>query len=316
MNAMTNSTTAPVIRAHGLRKHFAQQIAVAGLDLEVQPGEIFGLVGPDGAGKTTAIRMLCGALAPTGGEAEVAGFNVRRQPEEVKRRIGYMPQRFSLYADLTVAENLLFFARIHHISREQRLRREAELLEFSRLGPFRDRLAGDLSGGMKQKLALACMLIHVPQVLFLDEPTTGVDPLSRRDFWKILYSLLREGVTLFVSTPYLDEAERCNRVALMAAGEVLVCDTPEALKGRMRGDLLEVVATPQRAAKEVIAQLDVTRGVQVFGDRLHLWVRQADRDASTILGALAKAGVAVTSHRQVPPGLEDVFVSLLSGGGA
>jgi ABC-2 type transport system ATP-binding protein len=224
-----------------------------------------------------------------------------------------MPQRFCLYGDLTVAENLLFFARLYHVPKAERLRRERELLEFSRLGPFRDRLAQDLSGGMKQKLALACTLIHTPQVLFLDEPTTGVDPVSRRDFWRILYSLLREGLTLFISTPYMDEAERCNRVALMDQGRILVSDTPEALKARMRGELLEVIATPQREAKEALGREPEVLGVQVFGDRLHVWVAEAARGEPAVRQALSTAPFALASMRVIAPSLEDVFVSVVSG---
>jgi ABC-2 type transport system ATP-binding protein len=300
------------IRTRALRKRFGELTAVDGIDLAVSQGEIFGLVGPDGAGKTTTMRMLCGILDPTEGEAEVAGCDLRRQPEQVKRRIGYMPQRFSLYADLTVAENLLFFANIYHVPRAERLRREQELLDFSRLAQFRTRLAGDLSGGMKQKLALACTLIHTPTVLFLDEPTTGVDPVSRRDFWKILYSLLRGGVTLFVSTPYMDEAERCHRVALMDKGRILLCDTPDALKQRMTGDLLEFIAQPQRQAKEALSALPEVRGVQVFGDRLHVWVADASRDEPHLLRSLSEQGIQVIASRRAVPGLEDVFVSVLS----
>ena len=305
--------TGPAIRARGLRKRFGGLTAVDGIDLEAKPGEILGLVGPDGAGKTTTMRMLCGILDPTEGEAQVAGFDVRHQPEQVKRRIGYMPQRFSLYADLTVSENMLFFANIYNVPRAERIRREQELLEFSRLGPFRTRLAGDLSGGMKQKLALACTLVHTPTVLFLDEPTTGVDPVSRRDFWRILYSLLREGVTLFVSTPYMDEAERCNRVALMDRGRLLLCDTPDALRLRMNGDLLEIVAEPQRQAKEALSARPDVLGVQVFGDRLHVWVNNAADDEPVLRAALAQRQIAVTSCRRVLPGIEDVFVSVVSG---
>jgi len=308
----SSDQTREAIRARGLRKRFRALTAVDGIDLTVSQGEIFGLVGPDGAGKTTTMRMLCGILDPTEGEAEVAGYDLRRQPEQVKRRIGYMPQRFSLYADLTVAENLLFFANIYHVPRAERLRREQELLDFSRLAPFRTRLAGDLSGGMKQKLALACTLIHTPAVLFLDEPTTGVDPVSRRDFWKILYSLLREGVTLFVSTPYMDEAERCHRVALMDKGRILLCDTPDALKQRMKGDLLELIAQPQRQAKGMLSALPEVRGVQVFGDRLHVWVADASRDEPQLLRSLSEHGIHVIASRRAVPGLEDVFVSVLS----
>ena len=319
----------PEIFARNLRKEFGQVTAVDSLDLAVAPGEIFGLVGPDGAGKTTAIRMLCGILDPTAGEAQVAGFDVVSQSEEVKRCIGYMSQRFSLYGDLTVAENLLFFANIHRVPRAERLRREPELLQFSRLAPFRNRLAQDLSGGMRQKLALACTLIHTPRVLLLDEPTTGVDPVSRREFWAILYSLLkggsasgaplesgaqrREGVTIFLSTPYMDEAERCNRVALMDQGRILVSDTPEGLKARMRGDVVELVAGPQREAKELLSGLPGVLGVQVFGERIHVWVENAARDMPAALESLASRRVTVTSWRRVVPGLEDVFVSVIGG---
>jgi ABC-2 type transport system ATP-binding protein len=302
-----------MIVARGLRKSWGATAAVDGLDLEVGRGEIFGLVGPDGAGKTTAIRLLCGILDADAGEAAVAGFDLRREPEAVKLRIGYMSQRFSLYGDLTVAENLRFFASLFHVPREERRRKQEELLEFSRLGPYRDRLAQNLSGGMKQKLALACTLIHTPEVLFLDEPTTGVDPVSRRDFWKILYDLLRAGVTVFVSTPYMDEAERCGRVALIDRGRVHLCDTPEALKGRMRGTLLELAANPQRPARDVLSRMPGVSGIQVFGDRLHLWLREAAVDEAAVCAYLTNHGITDCATRRVAPGLEDVFVSLLSG---
>lgn len=307
----SDASSAYAVRTRGLRKQFGSLVAVQDLDLEVRRGEIYGLVGPDGAGKTTTIRMLCGVLEASAGEAEVAGFDVRRRPEEVKRRLGYMSQRFSLYGDLTVAENLLFFARLYHVPREERLRRERELLEFSRLGPFRSRLAQDLSGGMKQKLALACTLLHTPEVLFLDEPTTGVDPVSRRDFWRLLYSLLREGVTLFISTPYMDEAERCNRVAFMQQGRLLVSDSPDALKARMRGELFEIIVAPQRRAKETLAARPEVSGVQVFGDRLHAWTHEGSGGEPALRTALS--GLSLTSLRRIEPGLEDVFVSLVTG---
>lgn len=304
------------IRTLGLRKEFRGLVAVEALDLEVQRGEIFGLVGPDGAGKTTTVRLLSGVLDPSAGTAEVAGHDLRRETEGVKRHIGYMPQRFSLYGDLTVAENLLFFANLYHVPRFARLGREQELLDFSRLGPFRDRLAQDLSGGMRQKLALACALIHRPEVLLLDEPTTGVDPVSRRDFWRILYSLLCERVTLFISTPYLDEAERCNRVALMDRGRLLLTDTPDGLKQRMRGELLEIIATPQRQARERLSAAPQVLGVQVFGDRLHVWVQSAECDLPILRRALEGSGIEVVSARRVEPSMEDVFVSAVTGGAA
>lgn len=300
------------IRAEGLRKEFGSLIAVDSLDLSVERGEIFGLLGPDGAGKTTTIRMLCGILEPTTGDAAVAGFSVRRHPEQVKRRIGYMSQRFSLYGDLTVEENLAFFADIYRVPKSERARRQQELLEFSRLGPFTKRLAQNLSGGMKQKLALACTLMHTPEILFLDEPTTGVDPVSRRDFWRLLYSLVSQGVTLFVSTPYMDEAERCTRVALIHHGRIIQCGTPDQLKARMRGHLLELIAHPQRRAKEALSACPGVLAIQVFGERLHIWVEDADRNTPAIASALASAGVTITHLRRTVPGLEDVFISIVS----
>ncbi len=301
----------PAIQAEGLAKNFGSVRAVDGVDLAVGHGEIFGLLGPDGAGKTTLIRMLCGIMDPSGGRAQVAGFDVVRQVELVKRRIGYMSQRFSLYGDLTVAENIRFFASLYRVPRGERLIREKELLAASRMEPFRGRLAQDLSGGMRQKLALTCTLIHTPEILFLDEPTTGVDPVSRRDFWKILYDLLAGNVTIFVSTPYMDEAERCRRVALMDRGRILTVDTPEGLKGRMRGELLEVIAEPQAEAKRVLEGHPLTLGIQVFGDRLHVWVQDAAAAGTSFREALSARGVKVLSSRPLAPGLEDVFVSLL-----
>lgn len=303
---------ASAIRAEALRRLFEQTTAVDSLDLDVGPGEIFGLVGPDGAGKTTAIRMLCGILPPTSGHALVAGFDVSKKPEEVKRRIGYMSQRFSLYGDLTVAENIRFFFDIHRVPKHEREARAAELLSISRMSEFTARLAQDLSGGMKQKLALTCALLHRPEVLFLDEPTTGVDPVSRRDFWRILYGLASSGTTLFISTPYMDEAERCGRVALMAAGRIIECDTPPNLKSGMSGTLLEVVCAPQDAARAAVAAVAGVRWVHVFGSRLHVAVDDPDGSSAAIREALERSGARLTSVRPVAPSLEDVFVSKLS----
>jgi ABC-2 type transport system ATP-binding protein len=298
------------IDIQGLRKQFGALVAVDGIDLQVPRGEVFALVGPDGAGKTTTMRMLAGILAPTAGTARVVDIDIRK-PDRLRSRIGYMPQRFSLYGDLTVAENLRFFANIYHVPRAEYQQREQELLDFSRLGPFRDRLAQFLSGGMKQKLALACVLMHTPEVLFLDEPTTGVDPVSRREFWRILYTLVKRGVTLFVSTPYMDEAERCSRVAMMNHGRIVLCDTPRALKARLHGELLEVIAEPLNAARTCLQALPAVREVQVFGERLHVWL--ADGAGEGIADMLAAAGVTVESLRPIAPGLEDVFTGLIAG---
>src|SRR5512132_2966858 len=236
------------IETRGLTKQYRGSTAVDGIDLRAPRGQIYGLVGPDGAGKTTTIRMLCGIIAPTAGQAIVAGYPVLTQPEQVIARIGYMSQKFTLYGDLTVRENLDFFAEMHGVSRQERDTRAVRLLEFSRLAEYQSRRAENLSGGMKQKLALACTLIHRPEVLFLDEPTTGVDPVSRREFWKILYDLLREGVTLFVATPYMDEAERCARVGFLSSGKFLAEGTPEELKRRLVYQIVELRARPRETA--------------------------------------------------------------------
>jgi ABC-2 type transport system ATP-binding protein len=301
----------PVIEVRGLVHRFGGLTAVDRFDLTVEPGQIFGLVGPDGAGKTTVMRILCGIIEPTGGRVRVAGFDLGSDAEEAKRRVGYLSQRFSLYQDLTVDENLRFFARIHGVPRRDFLERSAELLAAARLEPFGRRLAGNLSGGMKQKLALACTLIHAPELLVLDEPTTGVDPVSRRDFWRILYGLLGRGVTILVSTPYMDEAERCGRLALMDRGRVLVEGTPAELKGMMTGELVEAVAEPLAKARDVAARVVGVGSIRIVGDRLHLRVDRAAEAEAALLPAWEAAGVGVGSLRPIAPGLEDVFVSLL-----
>jgi drug efflux transport system ATP-binding protein len=285
---------AAAVRCVGLTRRFAALVAVDGLDLEVHRGEIFALVGPDGAGKTTLIRMLCGALVPDAGAAVVAGRDVVRDPEGVKARIGYMPQRFSLYGDLSVMENLRLYA---------------DIADF-RLATFSGRLARFLSGGMKQKLALACTLIHEPEVLLLDEPTTGVDPVSRRQFWRILYGLNRQEITIFVSTPYMDEAERASRIGLMDHGRLIALGDPASLKAGMDGEILEVVADPQGEAKRALRDDPMVRSLEVFGDRLHILVPSA-ATAPGLVATLERRGVTVSGIRQIPPSLEDVFVSRL-----
>ena len=302
----------PAIHATGLRRNFGETVAVAGLDLEIAAGEIFGLVGPDGAGKTTTIRMLTGVLRPDAGTAEVAGCDVVRESGRLKDQIGYLSQRFGLYPDLTVRENIEFYADIYGVASQGRAEKIAQLLGFSNLMPFQQRLAGDLSGGMKQKLGLACALIHTPRVLFLDEPTNGVDPVSRRDFWRILYQLVREGVTLFVSTAYLDEAERCNRLALLHQGQVVGLGTPEEIKALMPGALLEVrTSAPRRTAALLRDRLaDATVGL--FGDRVHVATRDVAAAKSQARAAIAAAGFELQSIRAIAPSLEDVFVSVLA----
>jgi ABC-2 type transport system ATP-binding protein len=300
------------IRSLGLRRAFGELVAVAGLDLDVAEGEIFGLVGPDGAGKTTTMRMLTGILPPTAGAATVAGCDVLRQAERLKDHIGYMSQRFGLYPDLTVLENIAFYADIYGVPRRELAARTDRLLGFSNLTPFKHRLAGNLSGGMKQKLGLACALIHTPRVLFLDEPTNGVDPVSRRDFWRILYQLVRENVTIFVSTAYLDEAERCNRLALLHEGRLLGLGTPDEVKAMMPGALLEVrTPAPRRTALLLREQLP-DASVGLFGDRVHVAAQNPEAATARIRQLVATAGFEPLTIRTIEPSLEDVFVSVLA----
>ncbi len=285
--------------------------ALRGLNLAVARGEIFGLVGPDGAGKTTTLRMLTAVLAQSEGEAFVAGFPVNGGEEEIKRRIAYMSQRFGLYGDLTVDENLHFYADLYQVPRSERTETMDRLLGFSNLTPFRKRLARNLSGGMKQKLGLACALIHRPEVLFLDEPTNGVDPVSRRDFWRILYSMLKEGVTIVVSTAYLDEAERCTRVGLLDKGKLMLCDTPQQLKADLPGKMVELESTDGRHAREVLAERLGQQRVGLFGGRVHLAIDD-DGQLAQAQEWLNEAGIAVHASRPIVPSLEDVFIKAVS----
>lgn len=304
-----------LIEVRGLRKTFGDVAALDGVHLQVRKGEVFGLVGPDGAGKTTLIRILCGLLRPDEGEVAVAGRDVVSSPESVKPHTGYLAQTFALYGDLTVQENVAFCAQVYGVAPDTYAERVDHLLRITRLGPFVDRLAEHLSGGMKQKLSLMCALIHRPEVLFLDEPSTGVDPASRRDFWRLLCGLPAEGVTILVSTPYMDEAERCDRVALMQSGRILTCGTPAELKTQTGGRLFNVVATPQAEARRVLEKLPDVRFVTVFGDRLHVAAEQtAPREV--LVGALERAGVRVAVVEPIEPGLEDVFTQAMREEGA
>jgi len=292
-----------------LSKRFGRIEAVRNLSLTVGKGEMFALVGPDGAGKTTTIRILCGLLRPTAGSVSVMGYDVIEHADFIKEHIGYLSQRFTLYGDLSVDENIEFFAEINRVSNYRK--RRDELLQFTRLKPFRDRLADRLSGGMKQKLALACTLIHTPEVLILDEPTTGVDPVSRRDLWRILHDLQVQGMTIMMSTPYLDEAERCNRVGLLNEGHLMVADEPHNLKSLMKGDIIEVVCSQIRDARRLLQHHPAVNDVHMFGDRLNLLVKTASKDAIPLVSMIQSKGIQVTSWRLLPPSLENIFISMV-----
>jgi ABC-2 type transport system ATP-binding protein len=300
--------TTAALELDRVSKRFGATDAVRGISYAVSPGEMFGLIGPDGAGKTTTIRLLCGLLGADGGQIRVLGKDPVRDHRAITRKVGYFSQKFSLYGDLTIDENIAFFAEIHGVSRYQD--RRNRLLEMMQLTSFRSRLADRLSGGMKQKLALACTLVHEPEIILLDEPTTGVDPVSRREFWRLLSEFLSQGITIFMATPYLDEAERCSRVALMSNGRILALDEPTALRAGFPDDIIEVLADPQDAA-ERLARLDAAvHDVQTFGERLHVRVPRgrADEVSARLTLACSQARVAVASLRTVPASLEDVFI--------
>lgn len=299
------------IEIDNLVKNYGDIRAVNGISLEIEEGELFGLVGPDGAGKTTTIRTLCGLTSATSGTAKLFGMGAREQKREVQKVIGYLSQKFSLYGDLTVDENIEFFADIHNV--KDFGNRSNELLEFTRLKPFRDRLADNLSGGMKQKLALACSLIHKPKILFLDEPTTGVDPVSRRDFWKILSELLKEGMTIFMTTPYLDEAERCTRVGLMNKGEIIGLDSPDKIKDSIDREVVEIVCSRIKKAYSILKEKHFE--VQMFGDRVNAVIDDYDAEYPEIKRLLQENDIEIASSRVITPSLENVFIYLIKEAG-
>ncbi|MGE0043553.1 MAG: ABC transporter ATP-binding protein [Vicinamibacterales bacterium] len=292
-------------------KRFGAVTALAGLSFDVRRGEMFGLIGPDGAGKTTSIRLLCGLLHADEGAVRVLGRDPVADHRELTASVGYLSQRFSLYGDLSIDENIAFFAEIHGV-RGYKARRD-RLLEMTQLTPFRGRLADQLSGGMKQKLALACTLVHEPDVIFLDEPTTGVDPVSRREFWKLLSQFLADGITILMSTPYLDEAERCSRVALLHEGGLLALDKPGRLRQSLDGTLLEVVVPQVREAAAALRAAGLDR-TQIFGDRLHVWLPSGDPEQAVreCGEAAAAAGLQPSGVRPIVPSLEDVFIEKLA----
>lgn len=298
------------IRTSNLSKAFGNNIAVDKLDLEVAKGELFGLVGPDGAGKTTTMRLLASIMEPTSGEAWIAGHSILKEAGAIRDKIGYMSQRFGLYEDLTVMENIFFYADLYEVPKKERPQRIERLLGFSNLTPFKDRLAGKLSGGMKQKLGLACALIHTPEVLFLDEPTNGVDPVSRRDFWKILYDLLKENVTIFMSTSYLDEAERCTMIGLMHKGGILMKDSPAVIRRSLGLPMLQIWTDEPRSAMDIIKRVKGVKSTSIHGIKLHVAIEKKEV-ADAISSALAKAGIETRGQREIVPSIEDIFISMV-----
>jgi len=308
---MSGGSTATPVELEGLTVRFGDLVAVREIGFRVERGEMFGLIGPDGAGKTTTLRVVLGLLSPQSGRVRTCGLDPRRERRTLSGRVGYLSQRFSLYGDLSIDENVAFFARVHGV-RGWQARRD-ELLDLLRLEPFRGRPAERLSGGMKQKLALACTLIHTPELLVLDEPTTGVDPVSRRDFWRILARLRREGMTILFTTPYLDEAERASRVALMSGGTILTLDEPDRLRRAERRAMVELLAEPRRRAAAILRERDDVDEVEMFGERLHVLLRdtpanEAAAAAERLATELAGAGLTVHLARGMIPSLEDVFI--------
>jgi len=302
----------PIIETHALTRDFKKTRAVDALDLSILPGELFGLVGPDGAGKTTTLRLLAGLLDITSGEANVAGYDLARQAEAVKRKIGYMAQRFSLYGELSVAENLSFFAELYDVDAAELRERMEQLLAFAGLGEFRGRRAAHLSGGMQKKLALACTLIHRPEILLLDEPTTGVDPVSRREFWNILTNLHLEGTTIVVSTPYMDEADRCSRVGLMYEGRMIVCAGPRQIRAQIEGELIELRPGDWQAACALVETLPGVLEVQTYGELLRVFVDSAEKRLPEIEAALEKHGLGHQGARRATARMEEAFISLIT----
>jgi len=306
------SASAAAVAVEGLTRRFGEVTAVDQVSFAVQRGEIFGVLGPDGAGKTTLMRLLAGIMLPDGGSAEVAGHDVVKDPEGVKRRIGYLSQRFSLYTDLTISGNIDFVAQLYQAPREQAERLKTEMLEMTGLAPFAKRQAGRLSGGMKQKLALTCALVHRPEVLLLDEPTTGVDPISRRDFHRILAALPDQGVTVVLSSPYMDEAARCHRLALMGEGRILASGTAAELGESVVGTMLEVVTTEVRRAAALLAPAPEVLQLTPFGDSLHVTVAAGTAAVECVTALLGAGGLTGVPVNVIAPSLEDAFVSLLA----
>ncbi len=313
---MTTPDSTPFIHAVEITKTFGKLVAVQGISLHVNRGEIIGLVGPDGAGKTTTLRLICGALKLDAGTILVGGYDIQQQIEQARALLGYLPQRFSLYEELTVMENIRFFAETRGVPREEWLPRCLNILQFVGLADFQDRLAGKLSGGMKQKLGLAAALVHAPQVLLLDEPTTGVDPLTRQDFWQLIIRLAAQQQTaVLVTTPYMDEASRCHRVHFMRQGKILIEGTPDRLRASLTGSILEVRGEPLHRLRQLALQQEGVLNAQRFGDRLHLWFRgdHGEEITARLRECLQQEGGKITSIRPIEAQLEDVFITLSEG---
>ncbi len=303
--------TPPIIHTQSLTRDFKNTRAVDALNLDIQPGELFGLVGPDGAGKTTTLRILAGLLDITGGEASVAGHDLGKDAESVKPLVGYMAQQFGMYGELSVKENLTFFADLYDVPRSEMAARTERLLSFAGLTEFTDRRATHLSGGMQKKLALACTLIHEPQILLLDEPTTGVDPVSRREFWNILSELHAEGTTILVCTPYMDEADRCSMVGLMYEGRLVECAPPEEIYAMVEGEMIEILPEDWQAAQAMVETIPGVLEVQTYGESLHILVDNARTRLPKIKRSLKKAGIAHHGIRSAPIRMEEAFISLI-----
>ena len=300
------------VNAQNIRKDFRGASAIRGLNLEIEKGTVAGLIGPDGAGKSTLLRLLAGLLRPTSGRIEIAGFDVETKPFEIKERIGYMPQHFGMYGDLTVAENMKFFADMYRVKARRFIERKEELLKFSALAPFADRLARNLSGGMQKKLALACCLFHTPEILLLDEPTTGVDPLSRQELWQLLGELHGRGVTILLTTPYMDEAARCRGVGFIDQGRMLAYDSPENLILAMKDEIAELIAPLPPSLRALKNMADI-KGAHPFGDKIHIMLTAGGARLEQIRGRLEGEGIPVESLKIIPPSFEDVFLTLAQG---
>jgi len=308
---VTDSEAAIAVKLHALGKRFGDFIAVNRLDLDIRRREIFGFLGPNGAGKSTTIRMLCGLLAPSAGSGTVAGFDIVAEPERIKEQIGYMSQKFSLYEELTVEENIDFYAGIYKLPVGRRRERKEWVIAMAGLAAHRQALTATLSGGWKQRLALGCAILHEPPIIFLDEPTAGVDPLSRRSFWALIYQLADAGVTVFVTTHYMDEAEYCDRLGLIYRGELIALGTPEELKAAMAEELVEVACARPQEALALLEALPETRHAALFGRGLHVVVDHAEQAIPLIAASLEAANLPPERLERIVPSLEDVFVSLI-----